>query len=122
DPETRQVGVYVRLPNADRALVGGLFATGRILTGATSNSVAVPVAAVRTQGNETFVWVIENGTAVRRPVTLGTRDEARGLVGVTGGLTGGEQVVVAPGVLEEGAQVRVGATTDTRPAAAPEEG
>src|SRR5690606_2133122 len=76
DPETRQVGVYVRLPNADRALVGGLFATGRILTGATSNSVAVPVAAVRTQGNETFVWVIENGTAVRRPVTLGTRDEA----------------------------------------------
>ena len=107
--DTRQIGVYLRLANPNRSLVGGLFATGRVLAGGGQTAVTVPAPAIRGTGASTYVWVIENGTAVRRPVTTGMRDDARGLVAVTTGLRGGEQVVVAPGELREGAKVRVGA-------------
>ena len=109
DPETRQIGVYLRLPNANRALVGGLFATGRVLGQAGQSALVVPAAALRGTGAAQYVWVIENGTAVKRPVTTGVRDDERAVVAITSGLNGGEQVVVAPGELREGAKVRVGA-------------
>lgn len=120
DPATRQVGVYVRLANTDRRLVGGLFATGRILVGGEQQAVVIPSAAVRQQGEESFVWVVEGGAVARRPVTVGSRDEARGLVAVTAGLGAGQQVVVAPGAIEEGTRVQVGAAP--APAPAGEEG
>src|SRR5690606_1161771 len=47
DPATRQVGVYVRLPNPGRQLVGGQFATGRILSGGETEAVVVPATALR---------------------------------------------------------------------------
>jgi len=116
DPETRQIGVYLRLPNPKRALVGGLFASGRVLGESGQSAVVVPVAAVRGSGTATYVWVIENGAAVKRPVVTGARDDERAMVAVASGLKGGEQVVVAPGELREGAKVRVGA--EPAPAAA----
>ncbi len=116
DPATRQVGVYVRLPNRDRALVGGQFATGRILSGGETEAVVVPSAALRRQGDETFVWAVEDGVVVKRPVTVGSRDEARGVVAITGGLQAGEQVVVAPGAIQEGIRVRVGVAAAPSPA------
>lgn len=113
DPRTRQVGVYVQLPNQDQSLVGGLFATGRIATGGTASSVTIPVQAVRTQGQEKFVFVVENGTVARRPVTTGIRNESRGVVAITSGLQGGETIVVAPGEIREGLQVRLAAAGKT---------
>jgi membrane fusion protein, multidrug efflux system len=120
DPATRQLGVYVRLPNRDRALVGGQFATGRILSGGETEAVVIPSAALRQQGEQTFVWAIEDGVVARRPVTLGSRDEARGVVAITGGLEAGQQVVVAPGAIQEGTRVRVG--VQAAPAPTGEEG
>ena len=107
DPNTRQLGVTLSLPNADGSLIGGLFATGRVLTGTTREAVAVPAAAVRTAGSESFVWVVRANRAERRVVTLGERDDARGRVAVARGLSAGEQVLVAPGEIEEGARVVV---------------
>lgn len=111
DPATRQVGVYLQLPNQDRALVGGLFATGRVLAGEGDSAVVVPRAAIRGTGTGTYVWVIQDGEATRRAVTTGARDEARGVVAVSSGLQAGEQVVVAPGEFREGAPVRITADT-----------
>jgi membrane fusion protein, multidrug efflux system len=107
DPATRQVGVYLRLPNEDRSLVGGLFATGRVLAGGSEQAVVVPTAAVRGSGANSYVWVVQEGRAIRRPVTIGTRDEAQGVVAIAQGLQAGEQVVVAPGEFEDGASVRI---------------
>lgn len=107
DAATRQVGVTLGLANADGSLIGGQFATGRVLTGTTREAVAVPAAAVRTAGSESFVWVIRGNRAERRVVTLGERDDARGMVAVAQGLAAGEQVVVAPGEMEDGARVVV---------------
>ncbi|HEU4561588.1 MAG TPA: efflux RND transporter periplasmic adaptor subunit [Longimicrobium sp.] len=107
DPGTRQVGVTLRLPNPDGGLIGGLFANGRVLTGTTRTAVTVPAAAVRTAGEESFVWVVKNGRAERRVITVGERDDARGVVAVAAGLSAGEQVVAVPGEIEEGARVTV---------------
>src|SRR6202007_3234732 len=59
DPSTRQVGVTLRLPNEGGGLIGGLYATGRVLTGQSRTAVAVPSAAVRTAGDQSFVWVVK---------------------------------------------------------------
>ncbi|MEJ2217952.1 MAG: efflux RND transporter periplasmic adaptor subunit [Gemmatimonadota bacterium] len=109
DQETRQVGVYARLPNKDHALVGGLFAHGRIVTQAEDSVVVAPLAAVRGTTESPFVYAIENGVLTRRPVQLGLTDDVRRVVEVTAGLPAGTQVLVAPGQdIAEGTQVRVG--------------
>ncbi|HET7275649.1 MAG TPA: efflux RND transporter periplasmic adaptor subunit [Longimicrobiaceae bacterium] len=115
DPATRQIGIYMRLPNQERGLVGGLFATGRIMLESNQTAILVPTAAIRQTGAQSYVWVVEDGRIVRQEVTLGARDETRGVIAVTGGLSGGERVVVAPGELTEGTQVRISteATTDS---------
>ncbi|MBZ5682098.1 MAG: efflux RND transporter periplasmic adaptor subunit, partial [Acidobacteriia bacterium] len=69
DPATRQVGVYVRLPNADRRVVAGQFARGRIRVGATARSVVVPPLAVRQGPADQYVLVLEGNTVRRRVVT-----------------------------------------------------
>jgi membrane fusion protein, multidrug efflux system len=118
DPGTRQVGVYVRLPNQDRGLLGGVFATGRILTGERITVTVVPQSAVRGTGADAHVFAVREGRAVRVPVQLGARSEAEGVVEITAGLEAGETVIVAPGTIEDGTEVRF-----TAPAAvAPEEG
>lgn len=115
---TRQIGVYVQLPNADRELVGGLFAKGRVLSEGSDTVVVVPTGAVRGSGGSTHVWIIEDGRAARRAVTVGTRDEDRGIVQITDGLEGGERVIAAPGTINEGMPVRL---ADDQAAAAAEE-
>lgn len=109
DPQTRQIGVAVQLPNQNQSLVGGLFATGRVATGGAASSVVVPAQAVRAEGSEKFVFVVENGVVARRPVTTGIRDESRGVVAITSGLQGGETIVTAAGEIRDGLRVRLAA-------------
>lgn len=109
DQETRQVGVYARLPNKEHALVGGLFAHGRIVTQTEDSVVVAPLSAVRGTTESPFVYTIENGVLTRSPVRLGLTDDVRRVVAVTAGLEPGTQVLVAPGQdIAEGTQVRVG--------------
>ncbi len=101
DPATRQVTAYVRVDNRVAGVVGGLFATGVILSGAESQvaagAVAVPAAAVRQEGGAPVVYAIENDRVRRRPVTVGVRDAQSGAVEVRAGLAAGTLVLVAPG-------------------------
>ncbi|MEP7276049.1 MAG: efflux RND transporter periplasmic adaptor subunit, partial [Betaproteobacteria bacterium] len=80
EPGTRALLVYVGLPNSDALLRSGMFATGRIELAASAPAPTLPAAAVRTEAGQSFVWVIDNGKLARRVVTLGRRDEAKGLV------------------------------------------
>ncbi len=107
DPASRQVGVYVRLPNEGGALVGGVFGTGRILTGGRDAVLTVPTGAIRGSSDEPYVFVVEDGRIARRPVRLGARSEARGQVAVMDGLEPGSIVVVSPGQVSEGTAVRM---------------
>jgi RND family efflux transporter MFP subunit len=96
DPSTRQVKVYVTVPNADARLVAGLFASGHVLTQEARKVLAVPSAAVRREGEQSFAWVIEAGKLERRTVRTGLRDDSRDLIEVLEGLGEGASVVVGP--------------------------
>lgn len=92
----RQVGVYVRLPNARGELVAGQYARGEVAGRAVRGALTVPSTAVQGTGAEAAVFVIEADKLVRRPVTLGARDAASGVVAITQGLAVGDRVLVRP--------------------------
>jgi RND family efflux transporter MFP subunit len=97
DPTTRQVGVYVRMPNPGRRIVGGQYARGRIATGGTTTATVVPDAAVVSrQGDSATVYVVVGNRVSRRSVTVGPRDDATGLVPVLTGVNPGERVLLNP--------------------------
>lgn len=106
DPSTRRVGVYLQLPN-DGRLVGGVFATGRVELGERTRGLTVPLAALRGAADSLYVWVVRRGGPVRQPVQLVTRDEHGSLAQVRGALRAGDTLVVAPGELKEGVQLRI---------------
>jgi RND family efflux transporter MFP subunit len=68
--------------------------------------VFVPVGAIQGEGAEQFAWVLEDGRV--RKVAIKTAGEANdGLMPVTGGLAGGEQVIVSPPAnLRDGDEVK----------------
>jgi len=116
DPGTRQVGVTLRLRN-DGELIAGMFATGRVSTGGDRQALVVPISAVRGQGADQHVLALVGDSVARRPVTVGTRDDQRGVVAVERGLQAGERVIVSPGVVPAGSKVRVQAAGAGAPAA-----
>lgn len=107
DPATRQVRIYVAIPNGERALVAGLFAEGRVASD-TRRAVAVPVSAVDRRGTSPVVHRVKSGKVNLVPVQLGVQDEATELVEVHSGLAQGDTVLLgsAQGV-SEGTAVRV---------------
>jgi RND family efflux transporter MFP subunit len=96
DPATRQVQVYVRVPNRKGELVGGLFASGDIVTNQSHEALSVPAPAIRTEGDATYAIVIEAGRLARRAISIGVRDDGRGLVEVKSGLEAGDVVLTGP--------------------------
>jgi RND family efflux transporter MFP subunit len=107
DPATRQVRIYVTIPNVDEALVGGLFAEGRVATD-TKRAVAVPVTAIDSRGNTPMLHLLKAGRVSESAVRLGVRDEASELVEVLAGAAEGDTVMLgtAQGVTS-GSRVRV---------------
>ena len=93
DPTTRQVRIYVAIPNDDQALAAGLFAEGRVATD-TKRAVAVPVTAVDSRGTTPTLHLLRQGRVVEVPVRLGVRDEAAELVEVLAGVAAGDTVLL----------------------------
>ena len=96
DPVTRQVSIFVTIPNTAGRLVAGLFAEGRIAQESREALVA-PLAAVNTD-NPRQPWVLRvtGGKAERAPVTLGLRDDQTERVELTGGVKEGDRLLVGP--------------------------
>ena len=92
---TRAILVFVQIPNPDAALKGGMFASGRIRLAAGAPVPTLPVAAIRTEAGQTFVWTIEGGKLIRRNVLLGRRDEAAARVEIKSALPPETQVLAA---------------------------
>jgi RND family efflux transporter MFP subunit len=114
EPGTRAFLVYVALRNADAALRNGMFATGRIALAASTPAPTLPLAAVRSEAGQTFVWTIDAGKLTRRVVATGRRDDEAGIVEIRTMLPAGTTVLAARfDNLKEGATVivRAGATS-----------
>ena len=91
----RTVRTRVEIPNEERALKPGMFATARIGGGDGPMTLAVPRDAVQTLEGVTSVWVPgdEPGEFVAQPVELG-ESLPGGMVAVVRGLSLGDSVVV----------------------------
>jgi RND family efflux transporter MFP subunit len=107
DPATRQVRIYVAIPNVGGRLVAGLFAEGRVATDARSAAV-VPQNAVDVRGIRPTVLRVKSGRAERVEVELGLEDEATERVEVRSGLAAGDTVLLGAALgVTPGSQVRV---------------
>ncbi len=108
EPGTRQVQIYARLPNPERLLVGGLFASGRVVDAVAESALAVPVATLRQEADTRVVYVVRDGRTVRVPVTTGFTDEGLDLVAVNGDLAPGDSLLMGtiPG-LRSGIPIRL---------------
>ena len=103
---TRQVEVLVDFIGTDQPRLAGLYAEGRIETGGRA-SVMIPAASLLREGNQSYVWTIQNGKLARTIVSLGRRDERSGDFPVTTGLGEGARLLRHPsGKLSEGQPVQ----------------
>ncbi|HKN59228.1 MAG TPA: efflux RND transporter periplasmic adaptor subunit [Gemmatimonadaceae bacterium] len=113
DPTTRQVRIYVSIPNAGRALVGGLFATGR-LSSATKTGLVVPAAAVDVRGTSPSVMRVKGGKAEKVQVTVGLTDKTSETIEVLAGLQAGDTLLLgAAQGITPGTPVKVSTTPAT---------
>jgi membrane fusion protein (multidrug efflux system) len=102
----RTITVKAQVPNPKRELQAGMFIEARLQTALRPNAVVVPEDAVSPMQGEMWVWVVSDGKAERRRVTLGIRNP--GVVEVREGIQSGDQVVVGGAErLTPGAQVQV---------------
>lgn len=102
---SRTLIVEVDLPNAELRLRPGSFARAVIVTDPAAAALVVPAAALASFAGIDKLFLIEDGRAVERRVTLGRADA--GLLEVVAGLAAGEEVVLAPAGLQAGDPVRV---------------
>lgn len=107
DPATRQVRIYVSIPNEDSRLVAGLFAQGRVTT-ETRTALLAPIGAVDQRGVTPIVMRVHAGKVERVPVQLGLRDDAAGDYEIVSGLSAGDTLLVgAAQGITPGTPVRV---------------
>ena len=89
----RTILIKATVPNPERQLQAGMFIEARLATDIRPNAVVVPEDAILPLEGSTFVWVVKDGKADRRAVTIGVR--TAGWVEIRGGsVEPGDQVVV----------------------------
>jgi RND family efflux transporter MFP subunit len=114
DPATRQVRIIATIPNSGQALVGGLFAEGRVAS-ETRTAPVVPINAVDERGVRPSVMRIKNGKVERVEIELGLRDAQTEMVEARTGVTPGDTVLLGTARgLTPGTPVRVSAPNDTK--------
>jgi len=91
DPVSRSVIVRAVVPNPDGALKPGMFLNVRLARDA-RDALLIPEGALVPEQSRQFVFVVEDGRAVRREVHIGRRQPGR--VEIVAGLEPGERVVV----------------------------
>jgi RND family efflux transporter MFP subunit len=108
DPVTRQVSIYVSIPNTQRRLVAGLFAEGRVVSRA-AQGLVVPMNAVNLEGATPWVLRVADGKTERLEVTLGLQDQHSERVLIRKGVAEGDVLLRGPAQgITPGTPVRVG--------------
>lgn len=94
DPVSHTYDVKITINNNKRQMMPGMVCNAELKTDEIRNEIVVPMNAVEFDSdNRRFVWVVENGKAAMRAITVG------GFVGdgvvVASGLSKGDRVVVS---------------------------
>ena len=105
DVQGHNIEVRANLPNSELKLRPGLFVSVNVFLGAKPDAIVIPEQAIWPIGQQKTVYVIVDGKAERRNVTLGERQP--GSVEILSGLEIGDVVVTAGQLkLYDGAVVR----------------
>ena len=91
DERNRHFMIDVRVPNADRALLSGMYATARIVESTVANAVVLPKAAVMTKDGKRVVQKVQGDVLSTVVVTEGLSDGTR--VQIVSGLAAGDVVM-----------------------------
>jgi HlyD family secretion protein len=94
DPNSTTVEIWVTATNRNQQLRPGSAVKVQIDAKEVKDALAVPAnAIVRDDSGKSNVYVVSDGVATIREVTLGVTDATAGLIQVTSGLKAGETVV-----------------------------
>lgn len=106
DVQTGTVKVTIEVYDKTLRLKPGMFVEVRIVTGVKEDVLVIPRKAVLFKQNKTFVFVVNQGQAAQREVTLGLAEEDN--VEILGGLEEGETIVkVGVESLKDGERITV---------------
>ena len=106
DPATNTVKLRARFANTDERLWPGAFVDIALTLGNDAQALAVPDAAVKAGPNGNYVFVIENGIAHQRDITVARSID--GLSMIVKGLARGETVVTdGQSRLVDGTKIKV---------------
>lgn len=103
---TPMVGAQVRLLNPDDNIILGLDAKLTIYTSEANNALLIPVEAVNADKSGDFLYVVENGMVVRKPIVCGISSDT--YTEVVEGITEEDQIILTSySTIEEGMKVTV---------------
>lgn len=105
---TPMVGVEVHLTNPDDKIILGLDAKLTVHTNSAKDTLMIPVEAINADKDGDFLYVVENGTVVRRAVTCGISSDE--YTEILDGITQEDEIIVSSITgesLEEGMAVAV---------------
>jgi len=105
DEAGRSILLRAKLPNPDHVLRPGLFARVTLVLNEREGAIQVPEQALVPQGQDQFVFKVEDGKAAFTKVTTGIRRE--GMVEIIEGLAPEDEVVTAGQLkIRDGAEVQ----------------
>ena len=105
-PDSRTFEITALYTNPDGGVKPGAYADLMVTTGVHEDAPLVPEEALVTEGTQNYVYVVEDSTAHRREVEVGSIQE--GMVEVLSGVRAGEVAIVAGQQgLQDGAVVRI---------------
>lgn len=85
--------IKIILPNPNHDLLPGMVCSVEMNTDDAGRSILVPQEAVMLDGESTYVWIVEHGEAVKRPVKAGGVTN-QGVI-IADGLAHGEKIIVS---------------------------
>jgi multidrug efflux pump subunit AcrA (membrane-fusion protein) len=109
DPQRRTFEIWCEIPNEQRRLKGGVFGNLSVTTGAATQSVVVPLAAVQfAEGERKGTVMVVDDNRIAHSQEVETGEKVEGKVRILSGLKGGETVIIEGGYsLPDGTEVRV---------------
>lgn len=112
DPATRTMRTEVDLPNADTALRPGMYGTLGITLETRANALSLPRSVVRQDDRGQVIYVLLDGKAVERKVSLGLESDQR--VEIVDGVDDSARVISTTQDLKDGVPVTFAPRGDLR--------
>lgn len=93
-PETmaRLYNLELKIDNPENEILTGMFVRADIIKEQVENSISIPFYSVISRNKEQYVYIEQNGLAVKREVSLGIMENW--MVEVKEGLTAGDRLIV----------------------------